>query len=415
MVLIMNSRRAIIVIGVLTVASTLPAPAEAVAASGQTTVGVRPVRRVYVGPIYWGWYTPHHAITARIYAQAELIRAHGAAAVDFAAAREIHADAVRKEIANSIEFVEAFWKRKSIWEAEMLKRRGTFLGNQKRRNAKRWDRIKNHPELNGPNIVNGRALNFLLHRLSANVLAFQLSAESESSDPAAFKELTLSEAVLGGINLREADGGGVFRATEGTTLNVDWWPYVLRSEEFAKERQAFEKARAGIIAEAATGDPLPAASLQDIEGRLLELGRVFYRKYAATDWRRENIKTHRQYKSGETFLQSLHREIERLQDVGDAKFLRGRSPFVTERDGASLIALLTFLARNGYEFAPATPGCEPAYHTVFAMMRDLYATAADERGEQEDGRKQARQWPQSALRKPCEREQSGPHAIHGFA
>jgi hypothetical protein len=35
------------------------------------------------------------------------------------------------------------------------------------------------------------------------------------------------------------------------------------------------------------------------------------------------------------------------------------------------------MSRHGLEFAPAKPGEEAAYHTVFRMMRDVYVTIAD--------------------------------------
>jgi hypothetical protein len=50
-------------------------------------------------------------------------------------------------------------------------------------NSKTWERLRDHPDLNGPAVDNGNALNFLLHRLSGTLLAYHFS-EGAAHDPA---------------------------------------------------------------------------------------------------------------------------------------------------------------------------------------------------------------------------------------
>ena len=56
--------------------------------------------------------------------------------------------------------------------------------------------------------------------------------------------------------------------------------------------------------------------------------------------------------------------------LGDQSQLR----FDLARDGDHLVALLTFMARNGLDFGKPSPGNEQVYEQVFHMMRDLFAT-----------------------------------------
>ena len=64
--------------------------------------------------VRWFMYDPYDTITARIYAQSDLIRARGDAAVDFAHARKLHAEAVDQELDNWVKHVRAYWDRKLV-------------------------------------------------------------------------------------------------------------------------------------------------------------------------------------------------------------------------------------------------------------------------------------------------------------
>src|SRR5437764_1381230 len=67
----------------------------------------------------WGYYaSPVDPIAARIRAEASLVRAYGEATVNMAQAREVRAQAIRQEIANSVEYAKAYWERREFYEAE---------------------------------------------------------------------------------------------------------------------------------------------------------------------------------------------------------------------------------------------------------------------------------------------------------
>lgn len=342
-------------------------------------------RRNYVargrGPAYYsGWYSPVDALAARVHAQAHLVRASGAAAVDYAAAREIRADAIRKEIRNSVERVSAYWERRNIGEAERARRHVDMDTLRRRRNGATWQHLKNHPDLNGPAITSGRAMNFLMYRLSSTVLMRDVSKPQSSLDQSTLSHFQLSPEVLRNLRLRQNAGNGeglVFRATEGIPLDVNWWPFVLRGKEFDTTRRAFTEARQAVVADAADGN-LSRESMQKLELALLDLSTEYRQHYTRKRRLQDGIRSFQQARAGEVFLESLDFEIARLQTTGAANSFDQSLRFDPKRDGSDLLALVQFMARGGLEFAPVQPGEEPAYFTTFQLMRDLYLTVAED-------------------------------------
>ncbi len=85
----------------------------------QEVVVVRPTYR-YPRRVHWAVYDPYYAVTSRVYAQAELIRAQGDAAVNFAYARGLNADAYSKELDNWMKELRVYWDRKTVAEQKKL-------------------------------------------------------------------------------------------------------------------------------------------------------------------------------------------------------------------------------------------------------------------------------------------------------
>jgi hypothetical protein len=329
---------------------------------------------------YGSYYGAVDALASRVFAQAEFLRASGEAAVNYATAREIRARAVRLEIENSVARVEAYWERKSIGEAERFKRRTNLLDSKRRQNSKTWDRLKNHPDVNGAAIANGRALNFLLHRLSASVLAYEYSREYSGDGDRVAQQLTLPPDMMAGLQLRQHLPNGkslIFTADDPAPLKVDWWPYTLRADELETHRADFAKQREKVVKEARVGK-ISNKSLRELNQSFMNLSDEF-RKQNKKEQRHSNgFRSWEQFKQADSFSKSMWGEIGRLQSVQDISFLDGELQFDAGRDGGNLVALLKFMSRNGLDFAPSKPGGENSYHFVFAMMRDLYANVADD-------------------------------------
>lgn len=362
--------------GVLTLILGILCTAFAAQANAQTSVPPR-------GPVYnWNVYAgPATALSAQIHAEADFVRAYGEASLNLAYAREARAHAIRQEIANSVEYVRAYYEGKSIYEAEKLKRYVAPLKRAKIQNSKTWERLKDHPELNGPAIMNGTAQNFLLNRLSGSVLAYRFSVGQDKYDPELLTQLDLSPEFVHQLWFVQDAGNNQryrFRADEGTALKVDWWPFVVRGDEFAGFRKDFEKARRQIAGEAKQDGAITNKSLKELMQVLDALDAEVHKQYQGELRKnRQGVSTHgsfAHYFLAKRFIQSLAGEVSNLQRTGDPKALDGGLKF----EGKNLVELLTYMSRNGLQFAAAQPGKEAAYHNLFRMMRDLYVTIADD-------------------------------------
>ena len=293
-------------------------------------------------------------------------------------ARQLGAIAIREELKTSIDRVKATWEKRSIAEAEIMKRAYNQLKSQKVRNKKAWDRYENHPELSGSAIVKGSALNFLLHRLSRSILAYDVSVHQV--DLRESKELELSPATLHDLNLKQSTVTGeqlVFRADEGVSLNMDFWPYSLREEKFTASREALVAKRNLIELQLKNGK----ATMQDVDDleKLLDrLEHSFRRDAARNNPAKGGFASFKRFQMAQAFLTGLRSEIHRVQDTGNLKTFAGEMRFDINTHGSNVVDLVRFMARYGLEFAPAAPGGEASYQQVFGMIRDLYTTVAAE-------------------------------------
>jgi hypothetical protein len=321
----------------------------------------------------YGCYSPATGISAQIHAEANYLRAYGEAAADLNQARILRAQAVNLEIKNSVDYVKAYWERRSIGEAEKLKRHKTLAQKEDIRNSHLWQRLKDHPELSIEAIPNGTALNFLLDRLAGGVLAYQFSAGQNGPSMELLAQLELSPQTLHQLRVRQDLPSGertVFRVDEGKPLDVAWWPAGLRGGELHTERTRFEAARSNLMVAPETSID---NNLKELFTAYDQLTEAFHRHHTRAV-RLKSIHTHREYGLAKRFLQSLAGEMYRIRSVGP-KALRDDG---LKFEGKNVVALLTHMSRNGLEFAPSLPGEEAAYHQVFHMLRDLYVTVAED-------------------------------------
>ncbi|MDF1747039.1 MAG: hypothetical protein P1V19_25330, partial [Gimesia sp.] len=314
------------------------------------------------------------------YAVADLVRARGSASVDYAYARKLHAEAARMEIENWVLRLKAYYEGKAIREAEKLKRAYNHLDSKRLQKNRMWERLKNHPDLIGTSITNGKALNFLMNRLSNSILAYGYSTQSKSMDEVDMEKLKLPPEVLHGLMIQQRLSNGrllVFRADEGKPLDTGWWPFVLRDEFFKDHREAFEKQRDLVIQEAKDGK-INNKSLDELYVSFENIRDQFNQKYSKKERFKDGMQSWQQFHRTDTFLKSLWGQISLLQTTGDINILGADLKIDADKDGSDLIALLRFVSRNGLEFSEAKPGDEPAYHQLFKLMRDLYINIADE-------------------------------------
>ncbi|MGI9474466.1 MAG: hypothetical protein ACR2NZ_23215 [Rubripirellula sp.] len=336
----------------------------------------------YPARLRWANYDPYYSVTSGIYAQADLIRAQGDAAVDFAYARNLHAEAYSKELDNWKKELRIYWERKTLAEQKKLElnqvqqiARMKYLNDQKWQNSRVWDRLKNHPELSVTKIRNGSALNFMLARLAASSLPYRFDPDASRYSVEALDQLDLSEELLDNVTLKQ----GPFKFTASQTVDgtISLWPYILRWDDFKVSRIAFEQSRAAVVRESNETGQASVDSIQRMESALLKLTAEFHGSTKVGQWvKQRNRYTH--FLAGDRFLQELDREILQLEKSGDIRPFRGQSGYDPKSDGDHLVSLLCFMNRNGVEFAASAPGSEFAYHNMFVLMRGLYLTVAEE-------------------------------------
>lgn len=349
--------------------------------SAQTVVAVDPVYR-YPARIRWSAYDPYYRITSRIYAQADLIRAQGNAAVDFAVARNLHAEAYSKELDNWKKELRVYWERKALAERKKLEldhvrqiAKMKYLNDRKWQNSRVWDRLKNHPELSETKIKNGSALNFMLARLAASSLPYRFDPKTSRYSDQALSELSLEADLLRNVTLKQ--GPFRFTASQKVDGTISLWPYILRWPDFKQSREAFESSRAAVVKESEDQGQASIETIQRLESALLKLTGEYHGSAKVKQWVKENNRyTH--FYAGDRFLQELDRELLQLEKSGDIRPFRGQSSYDPNLDGDHLVSLLCFMNRNGIEFDRAAPGSEFAYHNLFVLMRGLYLTVADD-------------------------------------
>lgn len=337
-------------------------------------------QRYYRG--HYGRYSVGTALSARVHAQADLVRATGEATVDFAAARRIRADALKAETQNAVQRVEAYWNIRRMNEEERAKRKIDPETRRRRTNSRTWQKLRLHPDVSESQIISGKALNFLMYRLSATALAWKPSDPPAEFDSATLASLTLTPDFLHHLQLQQTTGNShfVFRADQGEPLNMNWWPYLLRRDEFVRYRDNLVDARQAVIDDAADGE-ITVAPLENLETASVDLSTEFRKRFGRIQQLSGGTASWVECRDARLFLQSLDMEIVRLQRTGDASAFDRNLRFDPGSSQRHLPALLAFMASNGLKFAPPQPGEESAYFTVFQLLRDFYlAYAEDDEG-----------------------------------
>ncbi len=324
--------------------------------------------------VYWSGATT--ALAAQIHAQADFQRALGESAIDFAEARKLRADAFRKEIDNSVAYIQAGWDKKAISRAENFKRYIAPLDQERLRKSKQWDWLEKDPNFAPEAIQSGRAMNLLLDRLAMTMLTYSYTSTHNQDDQELRKRLKLEPRVIHQLFLKESVGraGLRFRADSRDALTIDWWPWVFRQEkELQESREQFDKAREDLVNNLAkNGTSQRLQTLLDKYWNLkTSLDRWFEDHKHDPGFVALGNPTH--YLDSKRFLESVFGEIHRLQRTGSSSMLVGRTKF----EGDNLFELMEFMSKSALKFDAAQPGEEAAYHQVFQMLRDLYVTVDD--------------------------------------
>lgn len=327
-----------------------------------------------VRPYYYS-RSPHMEV-GLVFGQAELIRAQGEAAVDYQTARQIAAEAYDKELDNALKAVEIYFDRRALRDAKVLKNHLDEADSQK---AKALRRIVDHPDLTGEGVTNGAALNTMKEALRSSVLSFDyLNDDIDVAELMARFQLTPQD--LSNINLKLTNvrgETGTFRADTGKLGSFQWWPHLLQDEKFKEDRQAIEANLEEVRQAASRQTEIDPKLIDKLENSILALANKFLQEVDGQAMARKGVAEYYIYRESEQHLQSLSHAVRRLKRVGKADgalVMNGYNPSV---DGKNLTSLLSYMVRNGVEFAPPEPGNENTYQKLFEMSKSLYvATSA---------------------------------------
>lgn len=324
------------------------------------------------------WYysrSPHMEV-GLIFGQAELIRAQGEAAVDYQTARAIAADAYDKELDNALKTVEIYFERRALRDAKVLK---NHLDEADTRKEKAMRRLVDHPDLTGEGITNGAGLNTMKEALRSSVLSFDyLNDDIEVAQLMARFQLTPDDLSKINLKLTNVRGEtGVFQADTGKLGSFQWWPHLLQNEKFKEDREKIESNLEQVRQAASQQTEIDPILIDKLENSILQLANKFLQEVDGQEMARKGVADYYLYRESEQHLQSLSHAARRLKRVGKADgalVINGYNPSV---DGKNLTSLLSYMVRNGVEFAPPEPGNENTYQKLFEMAKSLYvATSA---------------------------------------
>ncbi len=339
-------------------------------------------------------YGPILTINRSVSVQGDVIRAQGDSYeayqrgnVNFALARQELAKAVDMEQENYLKKVRVYYDRKVEHEKGKMelfevKEKEKDLYAVRRENAQRrvLDALLKDPEMSGASAERGVSMNKMLAEFYDTPIAYGVPL-GPSLERALGDRMNLTPEMLSAIRIQTSNSGGgvsVFRLNQSMSLDTSWWPDLLRTDQYAAQRQKLESQREKMLAYAGKKTTVPTEILDAVEGSLAELIKTFYKLNPEGGRKGMPVNIVRQYIRAEDFLRTLDRDMQRIRDTGHASAIGSATVFDPVKDGKDLPSLVTWLIRSGLTFAPASPGDESTYRTVFTQMRDLYSRVAAE-------------------------------------
>jgi hypothetical protein len=199
-------------------------------------------------------------------------------------------------------------------------------------------------EAPGGTVWSGRALNTLLDSVAK-------SGRPLSDGP----NIGLDRATLKHINLTDtATQGNIGLLKSGGNLE---WPEPLLASRFDAERKRLHKNMRLAVQQLKDRDPLERSTLNDIRADMKAL----------TDRLNGSVGelSPSQYIQAKRFLNQLSDAVRALADPKVARYFDGT--WVAR--GKNVAELVDYLKKEGLKFAPATPGDEASYNSLYQAMR----------------------------------------------
>jgi hypothetical protein len=311
------------------------------------------------------------ALSYQIEAEADYVIAQGDFQKSVAIARKINAEAVAQEIKNSVDYVDAYFKRQELnkeWRHKLNPSDyETYLEFEKHRQEvmKQKIEIYFHDTLNGD--VTSE-LNHLLQELY--VVQYMSPGDLNPLDsPLAKEDLEQIYLTDGG----HGDSKLVFAISTGEMLKTPW-PYALRRSEFDAQRKEFEVSRDELIKEIQEKGQASEENGERLFKAVNQLLVTLDSVYTKEDLMDSRLFLH-QYSPAKNFLNSLIVQVTRAQTTNDRSVFNGSLNF----KGETLIALIQHMSKMGLTFDRPQKGGERVYAGLFMKMRSLYLTLVTEK------------------------------------
>lgn len=308
----------------------------------------------------------------------EYLEGEGEFLMKEAMARKKMAEAVDMELDNWKKHVTTYYERRSENMRGQMKKKELYqaradqiLKFRDNRLRRMYESIKNHPERGGgQNVAN---LNFLLDRFVGTPLGYGYRIEDIQGNDSIGDRWDLNPEILHQLQVKTSSRGQgslVFRLDEPKPIGFEWPGYFL-DPQYDAFRETVES-----LSEELGRTTNPKTQLRivnDLDNAFAALSQHFYQTFSPQQFRLSKDKTElRRQLRADQFLDQKHTELALFRE-NPGRAIELTSRFNPVVDGKNAATLVTWMNRNGMQFASPEPGDEASYNAVMLMMLELYS------------------------------------------
>jgi hypothetical protein len=205
-------------------------------------------------------------------------------------------------------------------------------------------RATNEPPMS--EILSGQSLNDLYNH------AYKLQEQGQIATPKILgPEVQLDGDLLKKINLTGSGSSGSLGLLKDRGKLT--WPLVLQGTDYEKDRTRLSTLAADAVQQISINNPVSPATIRDMTGNLRRLNEALVRNVGEI--------SPSEYVEAKRYLNSLDSAIKALSDANVGNQLNQ----TWAAQGKNVAELINFMTQKGLKFAPATPGDEPAYRSLY--------------------------------------------------
>jgi hypothetical protein len=305
----------------------------------------------------------------QLYAEARALTAVGVA-------RIVNARAASMEMDNAVKWVNTYFERRQLNKKYRAAEHPSYLKRQKEQQKKRREIIAYDLSDSLGADLSGE-LNWMLREILANSSYLEFMSDGPNSvissehdwplRPTERHEIQLTEGKLaGGKTLK-------FRADTAEVLETRW-PMVLRGDRYKAARKEFEDARDWAVAELNNDKEVTNRGAEKLMAAIDRLTSELNAAYPREGFKTLSPPDFLAYQAAKRCLQTLAGSTFRLIETNSAIAFDESYRF----QGKTVAELLQHMMSRGLEFAPAEPGGEGVYRTLYQSVRGFYLALVPE-------------------------------------